>query len=106
MRVESPVLPPVLVPRFSDPVPGGPVGPPSGPLMSYGSMPEPSMPHNMSYSQNGFGSPPPLINTGGPLSPGMSSGGLPSPGSSINSPAPSGTQVGFLGILIIYLLPN
>ena len=92
MRVESPVLPPVLVPRFSDPIPGGPGGP-GGPLMPYQHMPEPSMPHNMSYSQNGFASPPPHINTGGPLSPGMSSGGLPSPGSSVNSPPPSGMQV-------------
>ena len=88
MRVESPVLPPVLVPRFSEPIPGGP----TNPLMPYQQMPEPSMPHNMSYSQNGFASPP-HINTGGPLSPGMSSGGLPSPSSSINSPPPSGMQV-------------
>ena len=88
MRVESPVLPPVLVPRFSEPIPGGP----TNPLMPYQQMPEPSMPHNMSYSQNGFNSPP-HINTGGPLSPGMSSGGLPSPSSSINSPPPSGMQV-------------
>ena len=84
MRVESPVLPPVLVPRFSDPIPGGP--------MPYQPMPEPSMPANMAYSQNGFGSPP-HINTSSPLSPGMSSGGLPSPSSSINSPPPSGMQV-------------
>ena len=88
MRVESPVLPPVLVPRFSDPIPGGP----GGPLMPYQQMPEPSMPHNMSYSQNGFASPP-HVNTAGPLSPGMSSGGLPSPSSCINSPPPSGMQV-------------
>ena len=88
MRVESPVLPPVLVPRFSDPIPHGP----GGPLMPYQQMPEPSMPHNMSYSQNGFASPP-HVNTAGPLSPGMSSGGLPSPSSCINSPPPSGMQV-------------
>jgi len=86
MRVESPVLPPVLVPRFSDPIPGGP--------MPYQPMPEPSMPANMAYSQNGFGSPP-HINTSSPLSPGMSSGGLPSPSSSINSPPPSGMQSPF-----------
>lgn len=89
-RVESPVLPPVLVPRFSDPIPGGP-------LMPYQQMPEPSMPHNVSYGQSGFNSggpggggapgtspppaPQPSSGASGPLSPGMSSGGIPSPGS-------------------------
>jgi len=87
-RVESPVLPPVLVPRFSDPIPGGP-------LMPYQQMPEPSMPHNVSYGQSGFNSggggappgssPPP---SSGPLSPGMSSGGIPSPGSAMNPTSP------------------
>jgi len=92
-RVESPVLPPVLVPRFSDPIPSGVGG--GGPLMPYAQMPEPSMPHNVSYGQNGFNAAP-QINTnspppgaaGGPLSPGMSSGGIPSPGSAVNSPSP------------------
>jgi len=100
-RVESPVLPPVLVPRYSDPIPGGVGG--SSPLMPYQQMPEPSMPHNVSYGQNGFNTAPQQINTinspastaggsaagaGGPLSPGMSSAGIPSPGS-VNSPPPS-----------------
>jgi len=97
-RVESPVLPPVLVPRFSDTIPSPGGG--SGPLMPYQQMPEPSMPHNVSYGQNGFNSAP-QINTGssppgagaaGPLSPGMSSGGIPSPGGGggVGSPSPFG----------------
>lgn len=47
--VESPaVLPPVLVPRHSEFAP-----PPNG-LLTYSPVPEPPMPHNVAYSQNGF----------------------------------------------------
>jgi len=68
-RVESPVLPPVLVPRFSDPIPGQP-----GPgVMPFHNMSDASMPHNVAYGLNGFNSPP-MINTAGPSSPSMSSG--------------------------------
>ena len=56
------------------------------------------MPHNVSYGQHGFNSPP-MINTGGPQSPGMSSGGIPSPGSVHSSR--SGMQVCFLRSLFI-----
>ncbi len=81
IRVESPVLPPVLVPRYSDPMPGG-----AG-LMPFQRLPDPPMPQNIYYNQNaGFNSPPlmqPMSQSSGqsgPLSPGMSSGGIPSPG--------------------------
>jgi len=107
-RVESPVLPPVLVPRFSDPIPGGP-------LMPYQQMPEPSMPHNVSYGQSGFnsggpggggngggpapGTSPPPPSGAGPLSPGMSSGGVPSPASppGASAASSSGMQSPFGG---------
>lgn len=81
-RVESPaVLPPVLVPRHSEFAP-----PPNG-LLTYSPVPEPPMPHNVAYSQNGFqgqggGGPPGLLSQG-PTSPPMS---IPSPGSSISGP--------------------
>ena len=45
-RVESPVLPPVLVPRHSEFAPGHS-------LLPYQQVPEPSMPHNVSFGQNG-----------------------------------------------------
>ncbi|TRY74012.1 hypothetical protein TCAL_03363 [Tigriopus californicus] len=77
-RVESPVLPPVLVPRFSDPMPGGS----SSAMLPFSNMPE-QMPRNVSYGPHGFNSP--VMNNpnmGGPMSPsGMSSSGIPSPGS-------------------------
>lgn len=46
-RVESPVLPPVLVPRHNDFVPGHS-------LLPFQQLVEPNMPHNVSYSSNGF----------------------------------------------------
>nr|BAN20734.1 mothers against dpp protein [Riptortus pedestris] len=67
-RVESPVLPPVLVPRHSEFAPGHS-------LLPFQQVAEPSMPHNVSYSNGGF--------SGGPPSP-MSS--ISSPGSSPHSP--------------------
>lgn len=68
-RVESPVLPPVLVPRHSEFAPGHS-------LLPFQQISEPNMPHNVSYSNNGFNS-----QHNGPQSP-ISS--VPSPGS-INS---------------------
>ena len=76
-RIESPVLPPVLVPRFSDPMP-------AGTLMPFQQIPEPPMPQNIYYNQTGFNSPPIMqhqqMSPSNPHSPGMSSGGVPSPG--------------------------
>ncbi|KAG8243440.1 transforming growth factor beta receptor signaling pathway [Homalodisca vitripennis] len=46
-RVESPVLPPVLVPRHSEFAPGHS-------LLPFQQMPEPTMPQNVSYSTSGF----------------------------------------------------
>lgn len=46
-RVESPVLPPVLVPRHSEFAPGHS-------LLPFQRQAEPSMPHNVSYSGSGF----------------------------------------------------
>ena len=57
-RLESPVLPPVLVPRHSEFAPGHS-------LLPYQQVPEPSMPHNVSFGQNGP-IPAPFINTGSP----------------------------------------
>lgn len=48
-RVESPVLPPVLVPRHSEFAPGHS-------MLPFHQVPEPAMPHNVSYSAHGFGS--------------------------------------------------
>ncbi|RZF46839.1 hypothetical protein LSTR_LSTR008071 [Laodelphax striatellus] len=70
-RVETPVLPPVLVPRHSEFAPGHS-------MLAFTQMPEPSMPHNVSYSNSGFNA--------NPASP-MSS--IPSPSSSRASNAQS-----------------
>ena len=43
-RVESPVMPPVLVPRHSEFAPGHS-------LLPYQQIPEPNMPHNVSFNQ-------------------------------------------------------
>ncbi|KAJ8971760.1 hypothetical protein NQ317_001665 [Molorchus minor] len=48
-KVESPALPPVLVPRHNDFVPGHS-------LLPFQQLVEPTMPHNVSYSSNGFNS--------------------------------------------------
>ncbi|XP_069676800.1 protein mothers against dpp [Periplaneta americana] len=78
-RVESPVLPPVLVPRHSEFAPGHS-------LLPFQQLPEPAMPHNVSYSAGGF-------TNGGPgnhphLSPGPNSpmSSVPSPGSTHSNP--------------------
>ncbi|ESO93683.1 hypothetical protein LOTGIDRAFT_104873 [Lottia gigantea] len=47
-RVESPVLPPVLVPRYSE-FPAHHGGPNHMPLLPFQQVPEPSMPHNVTY---------------------------------------------------------
>ncbi|XP_064481640.1 protein mothers against dpp-like isoform X2 [Ornithodoros turicata] len=88
-RVESPVLPPVLVPRHSEYPPGGhPMIPPP----PFQQISEPSMPHNVSFSPQGFTSPPAGSGTGGgPPSVGgqTGGGGVPSPGPSLSSSAPN-----------------
>ncbi|XP_077983776.1 mothers against decapentaplegic homolog 1-like isoform X2 [Glandiceps talaboti] len=79
-RVESPVLPPVLVPRHSE-------GIPSHSLLAFRNVPEPAYPHNATYPQS-FQNP--------PLPPGGGSGPQrppPSHPQPQQSPAPS-TQPG------------
>ncbi|CAG0916146.1 unnamed protein product [Notodromas monacha] len=86
-RVESPVLPPVLVPRHSEFAPGHS-------MLSFNQTPDPMMPHNVSYSAQGFN--PGLSGSGslagpssieGPASPAMSTvSGVPSPGSVQSGP--------------------
>ena len=56
--------------------------------MPFQRIPEPQMPHNIYYNQNGFSAPPMNgqhlqgagVGPANPMSPGMSSGGIPSPG--------------------------
>lgn len=76
-RVESPVLPPVLVPRHNDYVPGHS-------LLPFQQLVEPNMPHNVSYSGSGFSNSP-----ASPLS-ASSQSGIGSPGGAA-SVASSGT---------------
>ena len=53
-RVESPVLPPILVPRCSDYPSGGPASvPPPPSFMSEHRVMENNMPHNVEYNMNG-----------------------------------------------------
>jgi len=85
-RVESPVMPPVLVPRHSEFAPGHS-------LLPYQQIPEPNMPHNVSFSQNGYpatGPPSPLDinNRGGMPGPQSPLSSVPSPGSTISSHNP------------------
>jgi len=49
-RVESPVMPPVLVPRHSEFAPGHS-------LLPFQQIPEPNMPHNVSFNQAGYPGP-------------------------------------------------
>jgi len=72
-RVESPVMPPVLVPRHSEFAPGHS-------LLPYQQIPEPNMPHNVSFNQNGYP---------GPHSPYQQ----PPPHSPISVPSPGGSTV-------------
>lgn len=62
-RVESPVLPPVLVPRYSE----FPTQP--GTLLPCQQIPEPSMPYNVSFPQNFPQSPSTAPSSSGPASP-------------------------------------
>lgn len=73
-RVESPVLPPVLVPRHSEFAPGHS-------LLPFQQVAEPAMPHNVSYSGTGF--------SGGPSSP-ISSVSSPSAASPHSPYSPNG----------------
>ncbi|KAG0421502.1 hypothetical protein HPB47_002608 [Ixodes persulcatus] len=89
-RVESPVLPPVLVPRHSEYPPGGhaliaPV---------FQQVAEPPMPHNVSFSPQGFSSP--ASSAAGSAAgssaaggAGAAAAGVPSPGPSLSSSAPN-----------------
>uniref|UniRef100_A0A0K8TKG1 Mothers against decapentaplegic homolog n=1 Tax=Tabanus bromius TaxID=304241 RepID=A0A0K8TKG1_TABBR len=85
-RVESPVLPPVLVPRHSEFAPGHS-------LLQFQQMTEPNMPHNVSYSTAGFNShlspnSPPLTSSVG--SPGSVNSNPTSPyGSLAETPPPA-----------------
>ena len=92
-RVESPVLPPVLVPRHSEFAPGHS-------LLPFQQLPEPAMPHNVSYSAHGFANQ--NLNLPGPssvktterpvanaLSPLSSNMNPTSPMSNVSSPAPN-----------------
>ncbi|CAH1400794.1 unnamed protein product [Nezara viridula] len=72
-RIESPVLPPVLVPRQSEFAPGHSM------LLPFQQVPEPSMPQNVSYSNSGFSGP------AGPPSPMSSISSIMSPSSSPQS---------------------
>ena len=63
-------------------------------LMPFQRIPEPQMPHNIYYNQNGFSAPPMNgqhlqgagVGPANPMSPGMSSGGIPSPGPVMSRP--------------------
>lgn len=82
-RVESPVLPPVLVPRHSEFAPGHS-------LLPFQQIPEPAMPHNVSYSSMGFNS---SSSHSGP-NPGSPLSSVPSPASSGGAPhSPYGGNV-------------
>lgn len=81
-RVESPVLPPVLVPRHSEFAPGHS-------LLPFHQMNEPNMPHNVSYSTAGFNSPHHNMGPNSPISPHM---GPQSPLSSVSSPGPANSN--------------
>ncbi|BET02062.1 unnamed protein product [Nesidiocoris tenuis] len=78
-RVESPILPPVLVPRHSEFAPGHS-------LLPFQQLPEPSMPANVSYSGSGFNDAP-----GSPMS---SVGSVPSPAAPSPFPASNGLPSG------------
>lgn len=81
-RVESPVLPPVLVPRHSEYPPGHPM------LSAFQQVPEPAMPHNVSFSAQGFTTPPPNPSLSSTLS-ATSTMSVPSPSTSISTSAPN-----------------
>ena len=72
-RVESPVLPPVLVPRYSE-YPSGPGHSSMPPPPPFQQSPEPSMPQNVSFDPNGFHQ---QSHSQGPHSPASSGPGSP-----------------------------
>lgn len=90
-RVESPILPPVLVPRHSEFAPGHS-------LLPFQQVPESNMPNNVIYSLNGnFTSSNHNHNHNhniGPSSPISSIGSAPSPSSSSNPHSPYGSSNG------------
>lgn len=81
-RVESPVLPPVLVPRHSEFAPGHS-------LLPFQQIPEPAMPHNVSYTPQGFSHPSHM--NANLNSPNSSQGmvGVQSPSTSLSASAPN-----------------
>ncbi|XP_063700325.1 protein mothers against dpp [Culicoides brevitarsis] len=87
-RVESPVLPPVLVPRHSEYAPGHS-------MLPFHQLNDTNMPHNVSYSTQGFnshlGPQSPLSSHIGPNSPGASSISSPGPGANSNPTSPYGS---------------
>ena len=109
-RVESPVLPPVLVPRHSEFAPGHS-------LLPFQQLPEPAMPHNVSYSAHGFANqglgmpgpsnlkPPdrPIANALSPLS---ASTNPTSPMSNVSSPAPNSPYSSLPGKLLLLCCRN
>ncbi|KAF7994354.1 hypothetical protein HCN44_003826 [Aphidius gifuensis] len=82
-RVESPILPPVLVPRQSE-------FPPGHSFLSFAQVPEPNMPDNVKYTMNGSFT----TSRNGPTSPMSSIGSSPSPLSSLNPQSPYGSSNG------------
>ncbi|XP_014211661.1 protein mothers against dpp [Copidosoma floridanum] len=80
-RVESPVLPPVLVPRQSEFAPGHS-------LLPFHQLTDPTMPHNVSYSSTGFNTTNAnAVNSGvNPNSPISTISSVPSPGSTNTNP--------------------
>uniref|UniRef100_T1JFI8 Mothers against decapentaplegic homolog n=1 Tax=Strigamia maritima TaxID=126957 RepID=T1JFI8_STRMM len=82
-RVESPVLPPVLVPRHSEFAPGHS-------LLPFQQLPEPSMPINVSFNTQGFPTVSSSINNpGSPLGSPASLGPVQSPPNNLNASAPN-----------------
>lgn len=104
-RVESPVLPPVLVPRHSEFAPGHS-------LLPFQQLPEPAMPHNVSYSAHGFANQ--VLGIPGPSnvkpvdpvagSPLSSNANPTSPMSNVSSPAPNSPYSSLPGILMDFFL--
>lgn len=66
------VLPPVLVPRYSE----FPANPPPHPLLPFQQVQEPSMPHNVSFP-HGFPHSPGNVSSPGPASPNSQYSGVP-----------------------------
>ncbi|XP_058793295.1 protein mothers against dpp [Phymastichus coffea] len=92
-RVESPVLPPVLVPRHSEFAPGHS-------LLPFQQLTEPAMPHNVSYSSQGFAA----INN--PNSPMSSVGSVSSPGAAQQQPSSAAASSTTGGVTVSSNNPN